>query len=233
VEGWGVRVLLVEDTEDVAEAIVANFTRSGHAIDRVTGRNAAHDAVAVQDYDLVILDINLPDGSGLDFLRALRGAKNPTPILVVTARLDVEDRIGALDIGADDYLMKPFDLRELEARARALIRRSAGERSGVVDYGQLALDPAGRTASIAGAPLQLTRREFSVLEILMLNRGRVMPKERIFEKLFSFDHEEVGLNAVELYIARLRRKLTGSGLVIRNLRGLGYQIALEPTEPDQ
>jgi DNA-binding response OmpR family regulator len=222
-----VRVLLVEDTEDVAEAIVANFSRSGHAIDRVTGCGAAKDAVAVQDYDLVILDINLPDGSGLDFLRALRGARSATPILVVTARLDVEDRIGALDIGADDYLMKPFDLRELEARARALLRRSAGERSGVIEYGRMVLDPAGRTASIAGAPLQLTRREFSVLEILMLNRGRVMPKERIFDKLFSFDDEEVGLNAVELYIARLRRKLAGSGLVIRNLRGLGYQIALD------
>ena len=221
------RVLLVEDTEDVAEAIVANFSRSGHAIDRVTGCGAASDAVAVQDYDLVILDINLPDGSGFDFLRALRGAKNPTPILVVTARREVEDRIGALDIGADDYLMKPFDLRELEARARALLRRSSGERSGVVEYGRLLLDPAGRTATIAGAPLQLTRREFSVLEILMLNRGRVMPKERIFDKLFSFDDEEVGINAVELYIARLRRKLAGSGLAIRNLRGLGYQIALD------
>ena len=221
------RVLLVEDTEDVAEAIVANFSRSGHAIDRVTGCGAAGDAVAVQDYDLVILDINLPDGSGFDFLKSMRGARNKTPVLVVTARREVEDRIGALDIGADDYLMKPFDLRELEARARALIRRSSGERSGVIEYGKVVLDPAGRTASIAGAPLQLTRREFSVLEILMLNRGRVMPKERIFEKLFSFDHEEVGINAVELYIARLRRKLAGSGLAIRNLRGLGYQIALD------
>ena len=221
------RVLLVEDTEDVAEAIVANFSRNGHAVDRVTGCGAARDAVAVQDYDLVILDINLPDGSGFDFLRGLRGAKNATPILVVTARREVEDRIGALDIGADDYLMKPFDLRELEARARALIRRSSGERGGVIEYGRLSLDPAGRIASIAGTPLQLTRREFSVLEILMHNRGRVMPKERIFDKLFSFDDQEVGLNAVELYIARLRRKLAGSGLAIRNLRGLGYQIALD------
>jgi DNA-binding response OmpR family regulator len=222
-----VRVLLVEDTEDVADAIVANFSRSGHAIDRVTGCGAARDAVAVQDYDLVILDINLPDGSGFDFLKDLRGARNATPILVVTARREVEDRIGALDIGADDYLMKPFDLRELEARARALIRRSSGERSGLIEYGKVALDPAGRTASVAGAPLQLTRREFSVLEILMRGRGRVMAKERIFEKLFSFDDDEVGLNAVELYVARLRRKLAGSGLAIRNLRGLGYQIALD------
>jgi len=222
-----VRVLLVEDTEDVAEAIVANFSRGGHAVDRVTGCGAARDAVAVQEYDLVILDINLPDGSGFDFLKALRRAKDPTPILVVTARREVEDRVGALDIGADDYLMKPFDLRELEARARALLRRSSSERSGIIEYGKLLLDPAGRSASIAGVPLQLARREFSVLEILMLNRGRVMAKERIFEKLFAFDQEEVGLNAVELYIARLRRKLAGSGLVIRNLRGLGYQIALD------
>lgn len=221
------RVLLVEDTEDVAEAIVANFSRGGHAIDRVTGCGAARDAVAVQDYDLVILDINLPDGSGIDFLKAMRGAKDPTPILVVTARREVEDRVGALDIGADDYLMKPFDLRELEARARALLRRSSSERSGTIEYGKLLLDPAGRTASIDGVALPLARREFSVLEILMMNRGRVMPKERIFDKLFAFDQEEVGINAVELYIARLRRKLAGSGLVIRNLRGLGYQIALD------
>ncbi len=221
------RVLLVEDTEDVADAIAVRFARSGHAIDRAAQCASARDALAVQDYDLVILDINLPDGSGFDLLRSLRREKRTTPVLVVTARLDVEDRVDALDIGADDYLMKPFDLRELEARARALLRRSASERSAAVEYGDLSLDPATRSASIAGQPLALTRREFSVLEILMASRGRVMAKERIFEKLFSFDEDDTGINAVELYVARLRRKLAGSRVTIRTLRGLGYQITLD------
>ena len=221
------RVLLVEDTEDVADAIAVRFARSGHAIDRAAQCASARDALAVQDYDLVILDINLPDGSGFDLLRSLRRDKRTTPVLVVTARLDVEDRVDALDIGADDYLMKPFDLRELEARARALLRRSGSERSAVIEYGDLSLDPATRSASIAGQPLALTRREFSVLEILMASRGRVMAKERIFEKLFSFDEDDTGINAVELYVARLRRKLAGSRVTIRTLRGLGYQITLD------
>lgn len=221
------RVLLVEDTEDVADAIAVRFARSGHAIDRAAQCASARDALAVQDYDLVILDINLPDGSGFDLLRSLRRDKRTTPVLVVTARLDVEDRVDALDIGADDYLMKPFDLRELEARARALLRRSGSERSAIIEYGDLSLDPATRSASIAGQPLALTRREFSVLEILMASRGRVMAKERIFEKLFSFDEDDTGINAVELYVARLRRKLAGSRVTIRTLRGLGYQITLD------
>jgi two-component system response regulator TctD len=221
------RVLLVEDTEDVAEAIAVNFARRGHAVDRAGRCDEARDALAVQDYDLVILDINLPDGSGINLLKTMRREKRKTPVLVVTARLEVEDRVDALDLGADDYLMKPFDLRELEARARALLRRSAGEPSALVEYGDIALDPAGRTVSLGGKPLALARREFCVLEILMANRGRVMPKERIFEKLFAFADEDVGINAVELYVARLRRKLEHSRGTIRTLRGLGYQIALD------
>ncbi|MEQ8399130.1 response regulator transcription factor [Thalassobaculum sp.] len=218
------RILLVEDTEDVAEAVVAAFARHGHAIDHAADCAAAEDALAVQDYDLVILDLMLPDGSGLDTLRALRAARRTTPVLVLTARLDVDDRVAALDNGADDYLMKPFDLRELEARARALIRRQGDERSGVIEYGNLTLDAAGRTAAVDGQPLALTRREFGLLEALLVNRGRVMSKERLFDRLFSFDETEVGINAVELYIARLRRKLAASQVSIRTLRGLGYQI---------
>src|SRR5690606_25250809 len=135
-----VRMLLVEDTEDVAEPIVAAFSRHGHAVDHMATREAAQDALAVQEYDLVILDLMLPDGSGLELLRCLRAAQCPTPVLVLTARLDVDDRVDALDIGADDYLSKPFDLRELEARALALIRRQSEVRSGVVLYGDLSLD---------------------------------------------------------------------------------------------
>lgn len=223
------RLLLVEDTEDVANAIVASLGRHGHAVDHVLTRAHAEDALAVQDYDLVILDIQLPDGSGVDVLRGLRMRGLATPVLMLTARLDVEDRVEALDIGADDYLMKPFDLRELEARVRALVRRNNGARSGILEYGDLAVDPAGRSASVTGAPLSLTRREFSLLEVLMSNRGRVMPKERLFEKIFAFDAEDVGLNAIELYVGRLRRKLDASSVSIRTLRGLGYQLVVDDT----
>jgi len=218
------RILLVEDTLDVAEPIVATFSRHGHAVDHMATRQTAEDALAVQEYDLVILDLMLPDGSGLEMLRGLRAAQCQTPVLILTARLDVDDRVDALDTGADDYLTKPFDLRELEARARALIRRRSEARSGIVLYGDLSLDAAAQRASVDGAPLPLTRREFRLLEILLANRGRVIPKDRLFDKLFSFEETDVGLNAVELYIARLRRKLAASKVSIRTLRGLGYQL---------
>jgi len=221
------RVLLLEDTEDVAEAVVANFMRSGHAVDHFMSCEAAEDALAVQEYDLVVLDINLPDGSGVDVLRGLRNQKKMTPVLMLTARLGVDDRVEALDIGADDYLMKPFDLRELEARARALVRRHSDDRGGSIEYGDIVLDVAGRTALVSGEVMALTRREFSLLEILMANRGRVMPKDRIFEKMFSFDDEEVSLNAIEIYIGRLRKKLNESSVSVRTLRGLGYQLVVD------
>jgi two-component system response regulator TctD len=219
-----VRLLLVEDTEDVAEAIVASFLHRGDAIDRVDTVEAACDTLAVNDYEVVILDINLPDGEGTEVLRQLRRQRKPTPVLMLTARMAVEDRVAALDIGADDYLVKPFDLRELQARVRALGRRAGPDRSGIIEFGSLALDPAGRVASCGGVPLQLTRREFSLLEALMANRSRIMPKERLFDRMFSMDEEEIGLNAIETYVARLRRKLEGSGVAIRTLRGLGYQL---------
>jgi DNA-binding response OmpR family regulator len=221
------RVLLVEDTLDVASAIVASFGRRGHALDHAVTAAAARDFLSVQAYDLAILDINLPDGSGIDILRDLRREKRPTPVLMLTARIDVEDRIEALDLGADDYLTKPFDLRELEARARALIRRVGEERAGTIEVGDLVLDPAGRAISIRGAPVTLARREFSLLEILLVNRGRVMPKAKLFEKLFGFADEDVGMNAIELYVARLRRKIEGSRVQIVTVRGIGYQIAAD------
>jgi two-component system response regulator TctD len=219
-----VRVLLVEDTEDVADAIATSFVRRGDAIDCVDTVEAARETLAVNDYEVIILDINLPDGLGTDILKGLRRQRKPTPVLMLTARMAVEDRVAALDIGADDYLVKPFDLRELQARVRALGRRAGPDRSGIIEFGRLTLDPAGRVASCDGAPLSLTRREFSLLEVLMVNRTRVMPKERLFDRIFSLDDEEIGLNAIETYVARLRRKLDGTGVAIRTLRGLGYQL---------
>ena len=206
------RLLLVEDTDDVADAIAACFARRGDAIDCVGSVEAAQETLAVNDYEVIILDINLPDGKGTEVLRALRRQRKPTPVLMLTARMAVEDRVAALDFGADDYLVKPFDLRELQARVRALGRRAGPDRSGIIEFGRLAVDPAGRVATSGGAPLSLTRREFSLLEALIANRTRIMPKERLFDRIFSMDEEEVGLNAIETYVARLRRKLEGSGV---------------------
>lgn len=218
------RLLVVEDTVDVAEAIVASFARRGDAVDWVATVAEAQDTLAVNAYEVVILDINLPDGEGTEVLRSLRRQRKGTPVLMLTARMEVKDRVAVLDIGADDYLVKPFDLRELQARVRALGRRAGTDRSGIIEFGRLALDPAGRVARRDGEDLSLTRREFSLLEALMANRNRVMPKERLFERIFSMDEEETGLNAIETYVARLRRKLEGSGVGIRTLRGLGYQL---------
>jgi DNA-binding response OmpR family regulator len=218
------RLLLVEDTADVAEAIAASFERRGDAVDSVGTVQDAMGMLDVNEYEVVVLDINLPDGEGTEVLKSLRRQRRPTPVLMLTARLEVEERVAALDIGADDYLTKPFDLRELQARVRALARRSGPDRGGIVAFGRLVVDPAGRIASCDGESLSLTRREFSLLEALLANRARVMSKERLFDRIFSMDDEEVGLNAIETYVARLRRKLEGSGVAIRTLRGLGYQL---------
>jgi two-component system response regulator TctD len=221
------RLLLVEDTPDVAEAIVASFSRRGDAVDHASTVAEAVDAVAVQDYDAAILDILLPDGSGTDVLRALRAAGKSTLVLMLTARSDVDDRVSALDGGADDYVVKPFDLRELHARIRALARRTQVTRKGAMEFGDVVFDPASCALNVHGEPVVLTRREFSLLEIMLANRGRVISKERIFDRMFSFNEEEVGVNAVETYVARLRRKLEGSCVSIRTLRGLGYQLVVE------
>lgn len=218
------RILLLEDAEDVAEAIVASFARRGDAVDHADSVGLARDCLAVQDCDVAILDIELPDGSGLDILSDLRTRRSLLPVLMLTARGKVDDRVGALDRGADDYLVKPFDLRELEARVRALARRAGEDRAGTITLGNVIFDPAALTLAVEGAPVALTRREFSLLETLVTNRGRVVPKERILERMYTFSDEAPGPNAVELYIGRLRRKLEGSSLEIRTLRGLGYQL---------
>ena len=216
------RLLVVEDTADLAEAIVAHFSAIGHACDRAADCQDAADFLSLDKYDAVILDINLPDGSGLDVLKTMRAQRNPAPVLVLTARLAVDDRINAFDIGADDYLMKPFDFRELEARIRALTRRKSGEAGAVISAGDLSFDTASRLVTIAGKPCELTRREQMLLEVLLHNKGRVLAKEELHSKLFGME-DDVGLNAVEVYVARLRRKISGSGFDIKTLRGIGYQ----------
>lgn len=197
---------------------------TGHAVDWEANGRVAAELLDVQPYDLVILDLNLPGEDGLSLLRRLRARRVKTPVLVITARSAVDERISALDLGADDYLTKPFDYRELEARARALLRRSAGLSDNMLRLGPLVIDRAGRVASVGDRPLNLTRRELTVLEILAARPDRIVPKEELVEQLFNFD-QEPSPNAVEQFVARLRRKLADAPIEIRTLRGLGYQLA--------
>lgn len=222
--GGEVRILLLEDAPDVAEAIAERFRKRGDAVDSVSTLHGAYDFVAVQDYDVAIVDIGLPDGEGTALLRTLRANRVPTPVLMLTARTKVDDRVSALESGADDYLVKPFDLRELEARVRALHRRRIGELTGLLEFEDLSLDTSGGAATVGGQPVQLTRREFSLLEIMLNNRGRVVSKEKLFERMFAFEEEPSSLNAVEIQVGRLRRKLEGSRVALKTLRGLGYQL---------
>lgn len=196
----------------------------GHAVDWEQDGIIAAELLAVQAYDLVILDLSLPGQDGLSVLRQMRARRLVTPVLVLTARSAVDERIGALDLGADDYLIKPFDYGELEARARALLRRSAGQPDNMLRVGPLVIDRAGRVATVGDRPLNLTRRELTVLEILAARPERIVPKEELVEQLFNFD-QEASLNAVEQFVARLRRKLADAPIEIRTLRGLGYQLA--------
>lgn len=217
------RILVVEDVADVGEAIVASLERIGHAVDWERDGGEADALLMAQSYDLVVLDVMLPGMDGFSLLRRLRQRRIPTPVLVLTARSQIEDRVSALDLGADDYLVKPFDFRELEARVRALLRRKTGSATNLIEIGGITLDLAGRNASLHGRPLELTRRELTMLEILAARPGRIFGKDELMDQLFGFK-DEPSENAIEQYIARLRRKIAGASAEIRTLRGLGYQL---------
>lgn len=217
------RLLVVEDTREIGLAILKRFERMGHAVDWETCGRTASELIEVQPYDLVVLDVMLPNMDGFTVLKHMRRRGLRTPVLVLTARSAVDDRISALDLGADDYLVKPFDYRELEARARALLRRAEGLADNLLKIGPLAIDRAGRTATIDGAPLDLTRRELTVLEILAARRGAFIAKEELVEQLFGFERDP-SPNAVEQIVTRLRRKLASTAVEIRTERGLGYQL---------
>ena len=218
------RILIVEDTADLAEVVATRLQSAGMACDLAGSVEAAEDFLAVQRYDALVLDIHLPDGTGTDLLRRFRERGGKTPVLMLTALFSVNDRVGALDLGADDYLVKPFDQRELEARLRALIRRDTEQKSDIIRLGALTFWPASMRAEISGERLDLARREAALLGLLLRQSGQVHSKERLYDRLFAFKDMDVGLNAIELYIARLRKKIAGSGVVIRTQRGLGYLI---------
>lgn len=221
------RVLVVEDAPDMAEAVAIRLGQAGMACDIAESAGAAEDFLAVQRYDVIVLDINLPDRAGTELLAGLRAAGNRVPVLMLTALFSVETRVSALDLGADDYLVKPFDHRELVARVRALHRREAEQKSDAIRFGALSFSPVQLEARVAGEVLDLTRRELALLSLLLRNAGHTISKERLYEGLYSFAETDVGLNAIELYIGRLRKKLAGSGVAIETQRGLGYRMVLD------
>lgn len=216
------RILLVEDDAVLRNVMMSSLCEAGHRVDLATTLEQAEHYWRVQPFDAVLLDLNLPDGSGLRALRSARARGDHTPVLVLTARNRTDERIAGLDAGADDYLGKPFDLAEVEARLRALVRRALGA-SDWLEVGTLRLDRKARRFVLAGQPLDLPAREFEVLWELMTPPGRVVSKRALSNKLSDFD-DALGDNALEAFISRLRKKLVDSGAQIRTLRGLGYSL---------
>lgn len=223
------RFLLVEDNIDLGEAIESKLRGAGHSVQWVRNGEAAIRWAGEGAWDALVLDINLPGKDGFAVIRELRASGWDAPVLVITARAEIEDKIDMLDLGADDYMVKPFDLRELEARLRALLRRPAGQTTSQQHYGSLVVDIANRSATMSGAPLELGRREFRLLEILLSRLGQTVVKERLMTQLFEAD--EASLNALELLISRLRKKLGNGSLDIVTVRGVGYQVRVHDAAP--
>lgn len=222
------RILLVEDNADLADAIVRRMRREGHAVDWQSDGVQAANVLRYQAFDLIVLDIGLPRLNGLSLLAGLRERGDTTPVLMLTARDGIEDRVKALDSGADDYLSKPFDFREFEARCRVLLRRNRGQASAVVQLGAFSFDAGAHRVSLDGEAIELPNREFRLLEILIGKLGHVVSKDEIGNGLFGFD-DEAGPNAIELYVGRLRKRLAAAPVRIVTVRGAGYLI--EPAEP--
>ncbi|RKP59007.1 response regulator [Pararobbsia silviterrae] len=215
------RVLLVEDDRMIAEGVRKALRTDGCAVDWVQDGASAITAAGSEPYDIVLLDLGLPKRDGLDVLRTLRSSGRDVPVMIVTARDAVSDRVKGLDAGADDYLVKPFDLDELGARMRALVRRREGRSDGLIRHGALTLDSATHEVTLHGEPVALSAREFTLLAALLARPGAVLSKAQLEEKIYGWG-EEIGSNAVEVYVHALRKKL-GSDL-IGNVRGLGYMI---------
>jgi two-component system OmpR family response regulator len=217
------RIFIVEDDLVLADGLKNSLMQSGYAVDLVNNGESADQILSYQNFDLIVLDLGLPKLSGFEILKRLRARKSLTPVLILTANDHISDRVKGLDLGADDYLSKPFELAELEARIRALIRRGQTGGSAVLTVGQLTLDTASHTATYNNNNLNLSARELAVLEILMSKAGKVVNKEQMLEKLCNFD-EDISDNALEVYLHRLRKKLESSSIQIRTIRGLGYLL---------
>jgi len=218
-----VRVLIVEDDTALARGIARILEGEGHAVDVMASGEQAMLGARQERFDLVILDVGLPDIDGFEVLRRLRAAGERAPVLVLTARDALDDRIRGLDLGADDYMAKPFAMPELTARVRALVRRSQAQTGPKIVHGPLVLDTLARRAQLAGAPLELTAREWAVLEVLLARVEKIVSKESIIQAVANWG-EELTSNAIEVYVSRLRAKLEPAGVKIRTVRGFGYML---------
>jgi two-component system, OmpR family, response regulator len=216
------RILLIEDDELVADAIVRGLSLAGFTVDHAVSAERGHAALSSEHFDLAVVDIGLPGADGLSLLAALRSEGKSMPVLILTARDTLADKIRAFELGADDFLMKPFEQAELAARCRALIRRANLSPSGIVRLGGLTIDLNGHQLQIDTQPVELTRREWLVLESLAHNVGRIVTKDRLMQALAGWE-QDLTPNAVETHISRLRAKL-GTAAVIRTIRGLGYRL---------
>jgi len=219
-----VRLLLVEDDLILKDGLERSFTKSGYAVDVMTDGDSANKLLTYQEYDVIVLDLGLPKLDGFEVLKRLRARGNNTPVLILTALEDTQNRVKGLDLGADDYLAKPFELAELEARVRALIRRGVSGGGAKISFGDLVLDTSSRQCWFKEVPLALSPREVALLELLMLKATKVVSKTKILEHLCSWD-EDMSENAVEVNVSRLRKKLNVFGIEIRTIRGLGYLLA--------
>jgi len=219
------RFLLIEDNADLARSIRTRLDLEGHAVDHAASLADAADHLAAAHYDLILLDITLPDGDGRQFLARHRAGHADTPVIVLTARSAVSDRVDTLDLGADDYLTKPFDFAELQARCRAVLRRRGGAASNLQSLGDLTFDPLGGCVTIAGEARDLRNRELRLLEALLSAPGRILSKDQLCDRLFSYS-EPVSDNAIEVYVARLRKKIEGGSARIETVRGLGYRLTV-------
>lgn len=217
------KILLVEDDAALADGLLSSLNEVGYQVTRAASLGYADAALRAHSYDLMILDLGLPDGDGMDLLTRLRARKLALPVLILTARDGLNDRITGLRLGADDYLIKPFELRELEARVLALLRRSQGGYNSEIELGPLRLDVLNHQFFLGADLLVLPQREHGVLEALMLKLGKAVSKDHIARRL-AVGSEEVADNAIEVYVHRLRRRLEPSGIRIRTLRGLGYLL---------
>ncbi|HXZ53604.1 MAG TPA: response regulator transcription factor [Burkholderiales bacterium] len=222
------RILIVEDDAILARGLIRILESEGYAVDTVTRGEQALLAMQQERFDLVILDVGLPGMDGFEVLRRLRAVPEPAPVLVLTARHALDDRVRGLDLGGDDYVAKPFAMSELVARVRALIRRSQARAGPKVVHGPLVLDTVARRAYLSGAPLELAAREWAVLEVLLARAGRIVSKESIMQAVVGWG-EELSANAIEVYVSRLRTKLEPAGVRIRTVRGFGYLLE-EPKE---
>jgi len=220
------RILVIEDDNILGSALQEFLREQGYAVDWVSNGTQVFGAVSGQVYQLLILDLNLPDMNGLEVLKQLRAQGHQEPTLILTARDDVEDRVAGLDAGADDYVTKPFELSELAARVRTFARRQSGQTSPVIEVGPLQFDTVGREVRVHGERLNLSVRELSVLEMLMARPGRVVTKRQIVNSLSAWD-ADFSENAVEVYVYRLRKRLEGTGASIQTVRGFGYLLEID------